>query len=368
MKIAMLAPIEEAVPPKKYGGIETVVYNLAQELHRMGHDVTVFASGDSELDCTLVPLVDKAIGSGISKRFREAMTYKSLVTAAQIIAKGDYDIVHNHVGWQALLFKDIFKKPIVTTIHWTLDNECEREMYKIYRETPFVSISNDQRKHAPELNYVATIYHGLSTKLFKYNDKPKDYLAFLGRFSPVKGPVEAISVAEATGEKLVMAGKINKFEQKYFDEKIRPHIDGQKITFIGELDRLGTIELLKNAKALLSLIQWDEPFGLTNIEAMACGTPVIGIKRGSLPEIIIDKETGFLCEDVQGAIEAVGRIDQIDRKFCRSHIQNNFSNDRVAKDYLSVYQDILSIAKLSINIDESNEKLIKKMDKTFRAL
>jgi len=341
MKIALLAPIEESVPPKKYGGVETVVYNLAEELHAQGHDVTVFASGDSEVSCKLVPLVDKAIGSGIAKRIREAMTYEALVKAADIIAKGDFDVIHNHVGWQALIFKNLFKKPIITTIHWTLDNDCENEMYGHFKDMPFVSISDSQRTHRPDLNYIATVYHGLNPQLFRYNDKPKDYLAFLGRFSPIKGPVEAIKVAQKTGQKLIMAAKINSFERKYFEKEIQPYIDGEQIQYIGEIDRMGTIDLLANAKALLSPIQWDEPFGLTNIEAMACGTPVISMRRGSLPEIVIDKKTGFLCKDEEELIKSVGLINSINRRDCRDHVLRNFSNNRMTKDYVELYKYVM---------------------------
>lgn len=341
MKIALLAPIEESVPPKKYGGVETVVYNLAEELHAQGHDVTVFASGDSKVSCKLVPLVDKAIGSGISKRIREAMTYEALVKASGLIAKGDFDIIHNHAGWQALIFKDLFKKPILTTIHWTLDNECENEMYGHFKDMPFVSISDSQRIHRPDLNYVATVYHGLSPELFKFNATPQDYLAFLGRFSPTKGPVEAIKVAQKTGQKLIMAAKINSFERKYFETEIQPQIDGDQIQYIGEIDRMGTIELLGNARALLSPIQWDEPFGLTNIEAMACGTPVISMSRGSLPEVVIDKKTGFLCKNEKELIKSVGLINTIDRQACRDHVLRNFSNDRMAKNYVALYEYVM---------------------------
>lgn len=340
MKIALLAPIEESVPPKRYGGIETVVYNLAHELHAQGHSVTVFASGDSKVSGELVPLIDKAIGSGRPKRIREALTYEALVKAAQLIAQGNFDVVHNHVGWQALLFKDIFQTPILSTIHWTLDNECESEMYSHYQDMSFVSISDSQRTHGMELNYAATVYHGLDPKLFAYNPHPKDYLAFLGRFSPVKGPVEAIMAAKKTGQQLIMAGKINSFERKFFTEKIQPHIDGTQIKFIGEINRKQTINLLGNAKALLSPIQWDEPFGLTNIEAMACGTPVISMKRGSLPEIVIDGKTGFLCDKNAELIEAINSITKIKRQDCRNHVVNYFSNEIMTQNYINLYKEV----------------------------
>lgn len=342
MKIALLSPIEEAVPPKKYGGIEAVVYNLAEELHRMGHDVTLFASGDSKVSCRLVPLAKKAIGSNHSKRMREAYCYEAIAQAARLIAEeGDYDIVHNNIGFQALLFKDIIKAPMLTTMHWTLDNTTEREMYSHYRKMPFVSISNDQRKDLARMNYVATVHHGIDMKRFTFNPEPEDHLVFFGRFSPVKGPLEAIKFAKKTKQKLIMAGKINDFEREYFDKKIAPHIDGEQIIQMGELDHDEKVELLGKAKALLSPIQWDEPFGLVNIEAMACGTPVITTKRGSLPEIVVDGKTGFLCKTDAEIIKAIKSIDTIDRRACRDHVEEYFSVQRMVKAYIDLYRGLI---------------------------
>ncbi len=349
MKIALLAPIEEAVPPRKYGGIEVVVYNLAEELHRMGHDVTLFASGDSHASCRVVPLVKKAIGSRHSKRMREAYAYEALVQAAEMIAEeGDYDIVHNHVGWQALLFKDIMGTPVITTMHWTLRNKTEHEMYSHYRKLPFVSISDNQRKDLPRMNYVATVHHGIDLARFTFREKPDDQLIFFGRFSPMKGPVEAIEIAKATGQKLVMAGKVNAFEQDYFDREVKPHIDGKQISFIGELDHDAKVKLYGSAKALLSPLQWDEPFGLTNIEAMACGTPVITAKRGSLPEIIVDGKTGFLCKNEKAMIHAIESIGTIDRLECRHHVEEHFAAQRMAQTYARLYRDIIRKRKIGL--------------------
>jgi glycosyltransferase involved in cell wall biosynthesis len=346
MKIALLAPIEEAVPPKTYGGIESVLYTLAETLHHQGHEVTLFASGDSHTSATLIPLVAEAIGSGHSKRLREALTYEALVKAMRIMQGRTFDIVHNHLGWQALLFRDMIKAPVVTTIHWTLKDDAEREMYHHFRDMPFISISDAQRQDLLDLNYADTIHHGLDMKRFPYVAKAQDYLAFFGRFSAVKGPIEAIRVAKATNQKLIMSGKVNGFERAYFDENIAPHIDGEQIIMLGELAHEEKIKLLGNAKALLSPIQWGEPFGLVNIESMACGTPVITMPKGSLPEIIKHGKTGFLCETLEEMEAAVHNIHQIDRSVCRAHVASHFSATRMAQKHLQVYQKVAGAHQL----------------------
>lgn len=342
MKIALLAPFEERVPPRKYGGIERVVYDLAEELHRRGHEVTVFASGDSKISGRLIPIVPKAIGSGKPKRIREALTYQGLTKVVTLLAKEQFDILHNHIGWQALLFRNMFKLPVITTMHWVLDNVCEKFMYDQYRDMPFVSISNMQRKPLPNMNYMGTIYHGIQLDKFPFKKKKGDYLAFLGRFSPVKGPVQAIEIAKKTKQRLVMAAKINEFERDYYEQKIKPHIDGKQIIYIGEVGDAEKAKLLGGARALLSPLQWDEPFGLTNIEAMACGTPVIGLKCGSLPEIIKHGQVGLLCDTVADMIASVADIDTIDRAACRDYVAKHFAVRRMADDYLRLYDRLIT--------------------------
>lgn len=344
MKIALLAPIEETVPPKKYGGTETVVHTLAEELHRRGHDVTVFASGDSKLSCRVVPLTPFAIGSGISKRLREALTYEAISTLLCHLSREKFDILHNNIGFQPLLFRDAMDVPLLSTIHFTLDKltwPTEHKMHMRHKDLPFVSISNNQRRNAPSLHYVETIYHGLNLNRFTFSDTTKGYLTFFGRLSPFKGPLEAIKVAQATGRRLVLAGKINTFEQAFFDKKIKPHIDGKNIIFLGELDHAAKVDLLQHADALLSPISWDEPFGLTTIEAMACGTPVLGFARGSFPEIIKEGVTGFLSKNVRQMVSHVKKLDTIKRLDCREHVEKLFSAERMTNDYLKLYDRII---------------------------
>lgn len=340
MRIALLAPFEERVPPKKYGGTEVVVHTLAEELHRRGHDVTVFASGDSKISARLIPIVPKAIGSSHTKRIREIYTYRALVDVVKWLKKEKFDVLHNHIGWQALIFKDLFDLPILTTIHWVLDNAHENLMYREFKDQPFVSISNNQRKALPDLNYADTIHHGLDLKPFAFNPKPGTYLAFLGRYSPVKGPVEAIEIAKRTGNKLIMAAKINDFERDFYENEVKPRVDGKQIIDMGEIGFSEKIKLLRGAKALLSPIHWEEPFGLTNIEAMAVGTPAIGMARGALPEVIKDGKTGFLCKTVDEMVQRVADLDTIKREDCRKHVEQYFTAERMAAQYIALYETL----------------------------
>lgn len=343
MNIALLAPIEERVPPKKYGGTELIVYNLAEELTRLGHKVTVFGSGDSKLSASirLIPIASKAIGSDVRKRLREAFGTQAFVKAAQILQREKFDILHNHAGWQALLFKDLFNHPILTTIHaMPLEASCDKTMYGMFKDMPFASISDAQRLTFPGLNYIGTVYHGLQLELFSFNARPRDYLAYLGRFSPFKGAAGAIEVAKRTGKKLIMAAKINAYEREYFERELKPLIDGKQIVYLGEVNHKAKVDLLKNARAVLLPINWAEPFGLVNIEAMICGTPVLTTPMGSTPELIVDGKNGFLCKDLDEMCERVGQIDSIDRHFCHDYVKKHFSAERMARQYLALYQKV----------------------------
>jgi len=346
LKIAVIAPFEESVPPAKYGGTEFAVYTLVEELHRQGHDVTLFASGDSRVSCKLIPIVPTAIGSGKGKRLREALTYQGLIKVAQYLQNSDFDVIHNHLtnGWQTLLFKDYFRAPVVTTTHFMLHSECEVAMYGQFKNLPYVSISNAQRRPLPNLNYVATIYHGLDLKPFHFNAEPGTYFAYLGRFSPDKGPVEAIQIAKRTGQRLLMAAKVNSFEREFYDTQIKPLIDGEQIVDLGEVDLPGKVELLRHAKALINPVRLFESFGLTNIEAMAVGTPVIALRSGALPEVVHDGTTGFLCNSIDEMVEAVSKLDTIDRAACRRHVEQHFTAETMARQYVEVYRRLINAA------------------------
>jgi len=347
MRIALLSTFEEPVPPKMYGGTERIVYTLAEEWVRMGHDVTLFASGDSQTSANLVPCTPRAIRTLREARnptTRQALNLDALANALQYIREGTFDIIHNHFGWQTLLFNAFLDLPMVTTLHGTLDKSIvptEHKMHNYFRWAPFVSISNSQRRHSPKLNYVATIYHGINAEEFTFNDKPEDYLLFLGRIHPQKGPVHAIKVAKATGQKLLIAAKTDPAEFGYLRNRVRPLIDNKQIIWIGEVGHEEKVKLLKNARALLSPLQWDEPFGIVNLEAMACGTPVITVRRGSMPEIIEDSKTGFLCRNLAELRAAVDKINTIDRRACRQHVEQHFTARKMAAGYIKAFEKVL---------------------------
>ena len=343
MRIALLAPFEETVPPRRYGGTERIVAQLADTLVGQGHDVTLLASGDSDTKAKLQPCVARAIRVLPAARdyfLRNALNLSGLAEAISIIQQGDFEIIHNHFGWQFLLFSHLVSSPIISTLHGTLDKAMaptEHYVFNQYRQLPYVSISNAQRRHAPRLNYISTVYNGIDVATFSFNAKPDNYLAFLGRTNPQKGLDYAIQIAKNTGNRLVIAAKVDPLDMEYFERQIKPQIDGRQIVFIGEVSHRQKVRLLRNAKALLSPIQWDEPFGLTNIEAMACGTPVIAIRRGSLPEIVSNNRTGFLCSDIEGMQQSIAKLSQINRMTCRRRVAKLFSAKSMADNYLKAY-------------------------------
>jgi glycosyltransferase involved in cell wall biosynthesis len=338
MKIALLAPIAEKIPPTAYGGTEAVVYTLAEELHKRGHDVTLFAAGDSEVSCKLVPIAEKSIGSKMAESTRDALTLIAIAEAVGHFQRDKFDIVHNHTGARALLLKSLIPSPMVTTLHDPPNSQRERRLFREFKLMPFISISKAERRLAPLLRYSATIYHGIAAEKFNPSYEPGEYLAFLGRFSPVKGPKEAIEIAKRTGNVLKMAGKINDFERDYFETEIKPHIDGKQIIMLGEANHQQKVELLRGAKALLSPIHWEEPFGLVNVEAYACGTPVIAMRHGALPELIVQGKTGFLCRSTNEMVAAVGKLDKIDRRACREFVEKKFSVERMISAHERLYK------------------------------
>jgi len=344
MKIALLAPIEEPVPPAKYGGTELVVYNLCEQLVKMGHDVTLLASGDSKTSAKLVPIFDRALRTNPETNSTEVRdVYKYIGTAKVIdyLQKNKFDIIHNHIGWRVLAMSSLLDSPTVTTLHGSLQVTILQKAFSLFKGANYISISDNQRKPMPELNYLATVYNGLDISKFKFFPEGQDYFAFLGRMSSEKGPVQAIQIAKAAGVKLIMAAKVDKADEKYFKEQVEPLIDGEQIKFIGEVDHDGKIELLGNARALIAPIQWEEPFGLFFIEAMACGTPVITMNRGSVPEIVVNNKTGFICENEAEAVEKIKILDTISRKDCFDHVNTNFSSEKMAEGYLAAYEKAL---------------------------
>jgi len=345
MKIAQIAPFEETVPPKKYGGTERIVYHITEELVKKGHQVVLFATGDSKTSAKLLPIFPQAlritkIGQNI--KAREAYKLIGLAKIIEILLKENFDIIHNHIGWRFLPFIKILKTKIVTTLHGPLDIGYQRFIYQKFPNCYYVSISKNQREPLPKLNFIGNVYNGINIKTFPFKEKSKDYLAFLGRMSSEKGPLEAIKIAKKLKMKLIMAAKIDVVDKEYFSKKIKPLIDNKTIKFIGEIGHKEKVKLLQNAKALLAPINWREPFGLFFVESMACGTPVVAFKRGSVPEIIKDKKTGFIVKNIDEATKAVKKIHQIKRMDCRKWVEKNFTTKKMANDYEKLYHKLLN--------------------------
>ena len=345
MKIAVAVPFEERVPPVKYGGTELVAYNLVENLVKMGHDVTLLASGDSETSAKLHPIFKRSLRSMEEMKdmkMRDSYKFMGVGEVVSFLAQENFDIIHNHIGWRLLSFEGALPCPVVTTLHGPLDVPYQQEVYKKYQNSRYISISLNQRKPLPELNFVGNVYNGIEVEKFQFEEKPKDYFAFLARMSPEKGPVQAIQIAKKAGVKLIMAAKVDAVDAEYFKKEVEPLIDEDQIRFIGEVGHDEKVTLLKNSKGLIAPIQWEEPFGLFFVEAMVCGAPVIAMRRGSVPELVIDKNTGFICDNVDEAVERVGRINEIKRSDCHEHVKANFSSEKMTLDYVKVYEKVLS--------------------------
>lgn len=343
LKIALLAPFEERVPPKKYGGIELVIYSLAEELIKRNHQVTLFATGDSQTSADLFPVLPKSLRAtkiGSDSKAREASKILGVAKTIVALRNKKFDIIHNH-NWYIVPFISLLKSPVVTTIHYPLDINYQRIIYREFPGLSYISVSKNQRKPIPNLNFVGNVYNGVDINIFPFNEKPKDYLAFLGRMSPAKGPVEAIKIAKKTKIKLIMAAKVDLADEKYFSNHVKPLIDGKQIKFVGEINHEKKTKLLKNALALLSPIQWREPFGFFFIEAMACGTPVIAFNHGSVPEIIKHGKTGFIVKNIGEAVGAIKKINQIDRKECRKHVEKNFTVEKMIDKHEKLYYKLI---------------------------
>uniref|UniRef100_B8HKQ7 Glycosyl transferase group 1 n=1 Tax=Cyanothece sp. (strain PCC 7425 / ATCC 29141) TaxID=395961 RepID=B8HKQ7_CYAP4 len=341
MRIAQVAPLWESVPPPAYGGIELVVGLLTDELVRRGHEVTLFASGDSVTLARLESVHPRAIR--LDAKVKEYPIYEMLQLSRVYEQAQNFDIIHSHMGCAALPYTRLVKTPTVHTLHgvFTPDNE---KMFHHARQQPYVSISQAQREPRLELNCVATVYNGVDVDRYTFYPQPDEppYLAFLGRLSPEKGPHLAIEIAKRTGWRLKLAGKVDIVDQKFFEQEIAPQIDGQQIEYLGEANHAQKNVLMGGAVATLFPITWREPFGLVMIESMAAGTPVIAMALGSTPEIIAHAQTGFLCQSLDDCIAAVGRVGELDRWQCRNYVQNRFGVKQMVDGYEAVYQQIVA--------------------------
>ena len=344
MRIAQIAPLIESVPPRLYGGTERIVSYLTEELVALGHEVTLFASGDSITAADLVPCVPRALrlDAGVS----DPIPYYMLMLDRVRQRADDFDILHFHIDqFQFPLFRPIAGRT-VTTLHGRQDLPGLLSLYVGFNDMPLVSISNAQRLPVPNANFAATIYHGLPLDLHCPIVEPRgEYLAFLGRISPEKRPDRAIKIARALGIPLKIAAKVDRADNVYFKTQIEPLLGGSDVEFIGEIDEHQKTQFLGEAQALLFPVDWPEPFGLSMIEAMACGTPVLALRCGSVPEIVEDGLTGAIVDTVEQAIAVLPRVIALDRNHVRRRFEQRFSATRMAKDYVNVYRSLLASSK-----------------------
>ncbi|HWX84786.1 MAG TPA: glycosyltransferase family 4 protein [Xanthobacteraceae bacterium] len=355
MRIAQVAPLTEAVPPKLYGGTERVVHWLTEELVALGHDVTLFASGDSQTSATLDATWPKALRLDGSVRDPNALHMVMLERVRQKCDDEEFDFLHFHLDYFSWSLFSRQPTPFLTTLHGRLDLPEHQPVFNTFAKLPVISISNAQRRPVPQANWVRTIHHGVPEKLLMPQPSSHDYLAVLGRIAPEKGIDRAIRIATRCGTPLKIAAKVDRADQEYYDEVICPLITGNPLVeYIGEISDREKPEFLSGAMGLLVPIDWPEPFGLVMVEAMACGTPVLAFNRGSVPEIVEDGLTGFIVEDEISAVAAVGRLQGLNRGAIRKQFEARFTARRMALDYLAAYRS-LSEAEPRIKLVSSAE-------------
>jgi glycosyltransferase involved in cell wall biosynthesis len=351
LRIAQIAPLVERVPPKKYGGTERVVYHLTEGLVQKGHDVTLFASGDSITSARLVAPISESLRQGRKVHTPAIVSMMMLGTVYEKMLH-EFDIIHSHLEYLTLPYAYKTRIPTVLTMHGRLDIGDYRKILSSYPDMAYVSISDSQRLPVQDINWVKTIYHGYPPGSFEYNENPEDYFLYLGRFSAEKKPEQAIMLARACNIRLKIAAKVDPSDRGYFEKKIRPLLDHPLIEYVGEVDDRRKVELLKNAKALLNTIDWPEPFGLVMIEALACGTPVIVRGCGSAPEVIEHGKTGFICNTRLDFINAIHNVEQLSRKVCREEFERRFSLDSMVDNYEELYYSLLQ-KKLPVETRQS---------------
>ena len=339
MRIAQVAPLYESVPPKYYGGTERVVSHLTEELVRQGHQVTLFASGDSVTKAHLVAPCRRSLR--LDKHCMDQLSHQILMLERVFQHAAEFDIVHFHIDYLHFPLSRREQITHVTTLHGRLDIPDLVPLYQEFRDMPVISISNGQREPLPWANWQATVYHGLPADMYQFHDKPGIYLAFLGRISPEKRVDRAIEIAKQVQTPLKIAAKVDPVDKDYFDSVINPLLRDPLVEFVGEIGKVEKEDFLGNAYALLFPIDWPEPFGLVMVEAMACGTPVIAYCCGAVPEVIGEGHTGFIVEGLEDAVEAVRRVPELSRKRCREIFDQRFTAARMAHDYVRVYERLI---------------------------
>jgi glycosyltransferase involved in cell wall biosynthesis len=340
MRIAQVAPLYESVPPKYYGGTERVVSYLTEELVRQGHEVTLFASGDSETNARLVAACPRSLR--LAKRCQDQMAHHYVMLEHVFQRATEFDIIHFHVDYLHFPLSRREVMAHVTTLHGRLDLPDLVPLYQEFRDMPVISISNGQRDPLPWANWQATVYHGLPAHIYRFRPEPGSYLAFLGRISPEKRVDRAIEIAKRTGMPLKIAAKVDRVDKDYFESVIAPLLRNQLVEFVGEIGDGEKDEFLGNAYALLFPIDWPEPFGLVMIEAMACGTPVIAYRGGAVPEVMEQGHTGFIVHGLENAVEAVQHVVQLSRKRCREVFEQRFTATRMAHDYVQQFERLIA--------------------------
>ena len=339
MRIAQVAPLYERVPPQSYGGTERVVSYLTEELVRQGHEVTLFASGDSLTQARLVAPCAKSLR--LDKNSVDPLASHVLMLEMVFREARSFDLIHFHIDYLHFPLARRYRRPNVTTLHGRLDLPELPALYREFPEMPVISISDAQRGPLPWANWQGTVHHGLPLDLHSFREQPGEYLAFLGRISPEKRVDRAIAIARRTGLKLKIAAKIDRADRSYYEKEIKKLFDDPVVEYIGEIGGRAKDEFLGNARALLFPIDWPEPFGLVMIESLACGTPVIAWRCGSVPEVIDDGVTGFIVDSVDDAVRAVQRVPSLSRQRCREVFEHRFSVERMARDYLAIYERLV---------------------------
>jgi glycosyltransferase involved in cell wall biosynthesis len=345
MRIAQVAPLAESVPPKLYGGTERVVAWLVDQLVELGHDVTLFASGDSKTQAKLHPVWPRALRLGRPRA--DPMAAQTALLEEMSRHAADFDVIHAHIDWLHLPLLSRIGVPFITTLHGRLDLPNLPDVIGRFPKAPFVSISDSQRVPVSDANWCGTVYHGLPPNLFRPSFGPGSYLAFLGRLTAEKGPEAAIRIARTANMPLHIAAKVPRAEAHYFKQNLQPQIDGDQMRLLGEVNDETKQGFLAGAAALLFPIDWPEPFGLVMIEAMACGTPVIAFRSGSVPEVIDDGVTGFVVDSEAEAVQAIARLDELDRREVRARFEQRFTAERMAKDYCCHYETLVRASSRS---------------------
>lgn len=340
MKIAQISPLIESVPPRLYGGTERIVSYLTEELVRMGHDVTLFASGDSATSAELVSCATMALR--LDPRVKEQVPFYMVMLDRVRQLADDFDILHFHTEFFHYPMFHHMAERTVTTLHGRQDISELKTLYAAFPELPLISISNAQRRPVSSSNFAGTVYHGLPNDLLEPTFNPNgDYVAFLGRISPEKRVDRAIRIATAAGIPLKIAAKVDKADRDYFEAEIKPMLDLPGVEFVGEINERQKTSFLGNARALLFPIDWPEPFGLVMIESMACGTPILAFRNGSVPEVIDEGLSGYIVDKEEEAVSVLQQTVQLDRRRVRRRFEERFSASRMAADYVSIYEKIL---------------------------